>query len=164
MEEQAKKRPAFITVLGILGFIGVGWQIISGIMQMLAGAVTGAVMDMGEGMAEGMENLEGLEGMENLEGMEEFGNAMEGVGNLMAHQSTLGIISIVSALVCLLGIIWMWKLQKKGFFVYVIGEIAPAIATMVLVGFGLGGFMAMMGFIVPVVMIILWGINLKHMS
>ncbi|HBF88966.1 MAG TPA: hypothetical protein DDX39_10020 [Bacteroidales bacterium] len=165
MEEQAtKKRPTFVTVLGILGFIGVGWQVISGIIQMMAGAVTGAVMDVAEQNVESLEGLEGMEGLENVEGMEEFGSAMEGVGNLMQHQSTLGLISIIAALVCLLGVIWMWNLKKKGFYVYIIGEIAPAIATLVLVGFGLGGFMATLGFIIPVVMIILWGLNLKHMS
>lgn len=160
MEEQvtnAKKRPTFVTVLGILGFIGVGWQIVSGIMSMLAGAVTSAVTDVA---SEGLENLSDVEGM-NVEGAEAFTDLANAA---TANLSTLGIINIVAALVCLLGVIWMWGLKKKGFYVYVIGEIAAPIATIILVGFGFGGAMAMAGLIFPVIFIILWGLNLKHMS
>ncbi|HOU98092.1 MAG TPA: hypothetical protein PLP65_04530 [Bacteroidales bacterium] len=168
MEEQVmetKKRPTFITVLGILGFIGVGWQIISGIITMGAGAVTSAVTSAGSSYAEGLSNIEG---MENAEGMDQamagLNEAVDAANKLAQNATILGIINIVAALVCLLGIIWMWKLQKKGFFVYVIGEIAAPVATLVLVGFGLGGFMATLGFIFPIIFIILWGLNLKHMS
>jgi hypothetical protein len=160
MEEQVtntKKRPAFVTVLGILGFIGVGWQIVSGVMSMLAGAVTSAVSDVA---TEGLENLDNVEGM-NVEGTQALNDL---ASSATSSLTTLGIVNIVAALVCLLGIIWMWGLKKKGFFVYAIGEIAAPIATVVLVGFGFGGAMAMVGMIFPVIFIILWGLNLKHMS
>lgn len=160
MEEQVtntKKRPAFVTVLGILGFIGVGWQIVSGVMSMLAGAVTSAVSDVA---VEGLENLDNIEGM-NVEGTEALNDL---ASSATSSLTTLGIVNIVAALVCLLGIIWMWGLKKKGFFVYAIGEIAAPIATIVLVGFGFGGAMAMIGLIFPVIFIVLWGLNLKHMS
>lgn len=161
MEEQAtntKKRPAFITVLGILGFIGVAWQIIGGIMNILAGAVTSTITDAGSSM---VDSMEGIEGMENVEGLQELGDTLN---SFVPDFTTMGYVSIAAALVCLLGIIWMWQLKKKGFFVYVIGEIAAPIATIFLVGFGLGGMMATLGMIFPVVFIILWGLNLKHMS
>lgn len=169
MEEQVmetkKQRPVFLTVLGILSFIGVAWQIISGFMTMAAGAVTSAVTSAGQSYAEG---LSSMEGMENVEGMDQamsgLNEAVEAANNLAQNATLLGIINIVAALVCLLGVIWMWKLMKKGFYVYVIGELAAPVATLVLVGFGLGGFMATVGFIVPVIMIILYAINLKHMS
>lgn len=160
-----KKRPTFITVLAILSFIGVAWQIISGIMTMAAGAVTSAITDAGKEYAEGLSTMEG---MEEVEGMEEamsgVGEAVDAANKLAENASVLGIINIVAALVCLLGVIWMWNLKKKGFFVYVVGELAAPIATLALVGFGLGGMMATLGFIIPVVMIILYAINLKHMS
>jgi len=169
MEEQVmetKKRPTFITVLGILSFIGVGWQIISGIMTMGMGAVTSAVTSAGQSYAEGLGDA--TQGMENVEGMDQamsgLNEAVDAANKLAQNATVLGIISIVAALICLLGVIWMWKLQKKGFFVYVIGELAAPVATLILVGFGLGGFMATLGFIFPVIMIILYGINLKHMS
>ncbi|NSW45934.1 MAG: hypothetical protein HPY79_08995 [Bacteroidales bacterium] len=168
MEEQVmetKKRPTFLTVLGILSFIGVGWQIISGIITMGAGAVTSAVTSAGSEYAEGLNNMEG---MENVEGMDQamagLNEAVDAANKLAQNATLLGIINIVAALVCLLGVIWMWKLMKKGFYVYVIGELAAPIATLALVGFGLGGVMATLGFIFPIIFIVLYALNLKHMS
>ncbi len=168
MEEQVmetKKRPTFLTVLGILSFIGVAWQIISGIITMGAGAVSSAVTSAGQSYAEGLSELEG---MENVEGMDQamagLNEAVDAANKLAQNATLLGIINIVAALICLLGVIWMWKLMKKGFYVYVIGELAAPVATLVLVGFGLGGFMATLGFIVPIIFIILYALNLKHMS
>lgn len=168
MEEQVmetKKRPVFLTVLVILSFIGVAIQIIQGIFSMTAGAVTSAVTSVGQGYAEG---LSSMEGMENIEGMDQamssLNEAVEAANKLAQNATLLGIINIVAALVCLLGVIWMWKLMKKGFYVYVIGELAAPVATLVLVGFALGGFMATLGFIIPVIMIILYAVNLKHMN
>jgi hypothetical protein len=168
MEEQVietKKRPTFITVLGILSFIGVGWQIISGIITMGMGAVTSAVTSASNNLTEGLSNVDGANQVQGMDkAMSGLNDAVDAANKLVQNATVIGIINIVSALVCLLGVIWMWKLLKKGFYVYVIGEIAAPIVTLILVGFGIGGFFAMMGFIVPIIMIILYGINLKHMS
>jgi len=168
MEEQVtdiKKRPAFVTVLGILGFIGVGWAIVAGVIQMLAGmaytAVSGGLSDAANKATEGLQNVQG---MENVKGMEGLNDLADSANKLLAHQTTLGIVSIVAALISLLGIIWMWTLKKKGYYVYIIGEIAPIIATIALAGFSFAGAMAMIGMIFPILFIILWGLNLKHMS
>jgi len=60
----------------------------------------------------------------------------------------------------------MWKLKKTGFYIYVIGEIAPVILPFVLFGgFGVLGTMALvMGLIFPIAFIIMYALNLKHMS
>jgi hypothetical protein len=171
MEEQAtntKKRPAFITVLAILSFIGIGWQIISGVMMMLGGALFGAVTDAASDYSANVD-VSSIEGMENVEGLEELqsvaNESLDAANSMVNNMSTIGIIYIVAALICLLGVIWMWQLKKKGFFTYVVGELAPPIATMILLGFGFFGGMALAtGLIVPIIMIILYGINLKHMS
>jgi len=162
MEEQVmetKKRPIFLTVLGILSFIGVGWQIISGIITMGAGSLTSAVTSAGSEYAEGLSNMEGMD-----QAMAGLNEAVDAANKLAQNASLLGIINIVAALVCLLGVIWMWKLMKKGFYVYVIGELAAPVATLALVGFGLGGITATLGFIFPIIFIILYALNLKHMS
>ena len=135
---------------------------------MMAGAVTTALSGAGDSLSSGLDSLSNMEGMENIEGvdnaMNNLNEAVDLANKLAANATTLGIVSIVAALVCLLGIIWMWQLKKKGFYVYVIGEIAAPIVTILLVGFGLGGIMATMAMIFPIIFIILWGLNLKHMS
>ncbi len=163
MEEQVmetkKQRPIFLTVLGILSFIGIGIQIISALFSILSGSVVSGVAGGGKSFSEDLNSFEGMDSA-TLKVNEAFDYVIK-----MAENATvLGIISIISALVCLLGVIWMWNLKKKGFLVYVIGELAPPIASIILVGFYFSGFLAAMSFVGPIIMIILYAINLKHMS
>ena len=166
MEEQVmetKKRPTFITVLGILGFIGVAWQVIAGIIQMLAGMAYSAVSNGVSAVAESAGQLSDIPGGDQA--MNELGSQLESANAVLANGTMLGIVSIVAALICLLGIIWMWGLKKKGYYVYIIGEIAPVVATVAVAGFSLtGGMMAVLGMIFPIIFIVLWGLNLKHMN
>ncbi len=164
MEEQVqpvetKKRPVFITVLGILSFIGIAWQIIQGFITMGAGAVTSAVTGTGSNLSQEMQNVEGMDSA-----MAGLNQAVDAANKLAQNATALGIVNIICALICLLGVLWMWKLLKKGFYVYLVGELAAPIITLILVGFGIGGFFATMGFIVPIIMVILYAVNLKHMS
>ena len=114
-------RPAFLTVLCILSYIGCGLSIIS---------------------------------------------------SLMTITTLTGILSLVAALLCLWGVIQMWKLKKMGFYLYLVGEIAPLIISFATIGFaGLfnfaGGVMAMavgIGFIFSIAFIIMYAVNLKHLN
>jgi hypothetical protein len=145
----AQERPTFLTVLCILSFIGVGIQIIQGLISLFAKGAGSMIM-------EAAESLEGYEEVPGTEYIEES----------LSYASTLGIVSILAALVCLWGVIWMWNLKKTGYYIYIVGELAPVIVSFILVGFGsfLGGFFAMIGLIFPVLFIILYGLNVKHMS
>jgi len=106
-----------------------------------------------------------LEAAESMEGYQEVPGT-EYVEESLSYASTLGIVSILAALVCLWGVLWMWKLKKTGYYIYIVGELAPVIVSFILVGFGsfLGGFFAFIGLIFPVLFIILYGLNVKHMS
>ena len=73
-------------------------------------------------------------------------------------------VGILGAVLCLIGAIMMWKQKKTGFYIYVVGEIVPPIISMVLVGMGGMGALGVLGFIVPIAFIIMYGVNLKHLS
>lgn len=150
-QEPAKKeRPTFLTVLCILSFIGVGFAVISQLIALFATKAGSALMDAA---------TESLEGYQDIPGMDLVESTVD-------HASTLAIIGIVAALVVLWGVIWMWNLKKTGYYIYIVGELTPVIVSFILVGFGsfLGGFFAMIGLIFPVLFIILYGLNVKHMS
>jgi hypothetical protein len=93
------------------------------------------------------------------------------LGSFATITKLTGILGLVAALVCLYGVIQMWKLKKMGFWIYLVGEIAPIIITAVTVGVaGLftfaGGFTAIMiglGSIFTIAFIIMYALNLKHM-
>ncbi len=73
------------------------------------------------------------------------------------------IITIVCSLLCLVGAIQMRKQKRAGFFIYFLGEIALPVTTIVLVGTGTG-FWLLLGFLFPVLFIILYATQLKHMK
>lgn len=105
------------------------------------GLLTSLLMVVGVGALMDMMGSYGLGGM--LGG----GVAYFGVAALMAAAS-------------LYGAIMMWKLKKTGFYIYTGANVIAAILPIVWLG---GGF-AFMSFLWPVVFIVLYGLNLKHLK
>lgn len=125
---EAGKRPAFLTVLCILTFIGSG---LGTLFFLLATVGMGALLEM----------IPGLGAAGGAGGTAFFG------------------ISTVIAAASLFGAIQMWKLKKTGFFIYaganVLGIIMPLF-------FGMGFSAA--GAVIPVLFIVLYYLNVKHMN
>lgn len=70
-----------------------------------------------------------------------------------------GVAALMAA-ASLYGAIMMWKLKKMGFYIYTGSNVIAAILPIVWLG---GGF-AFMSFLWPVVFIVLYGLNLKHLK
>jgi hypothetical protein len=154
MEEQTvtaaietKKMPGFLKVLCILSFVGIGIGFISNLYNVFTIQAT----------------IDTMKGLGSLLGGSDMGSAIDA---LVKWGQTVYIINVVACLICLVGVLMMWKLKKSGFFIYLVGEIIPAIASFALLGgFGALGTMAMVaGLIFPIAFIIMYGLNLKHMS
>jgi hypothetical protein len=142
-----KKRPAFLTVLCILSFVGIGIGFISALYSIFTFSRSVELMNQyGDMMSSSP-----------------FGGMMD---SLVKWGQTLYIIQLIANLICLAGVLMMWNLKRMGYFIYVIGEIAPAIASFALIGgYGpLGTFAMMIGLIFPIAFIIMYGLNLKQMS
>ena len=69
-------------------------------------------------------------------------------------------VSAALAAASLYGAIMMWKLKKTGFYLYAGSNVIAAILPIVWLGAGF----AIMGLIWPIAFIVLYGLNLKHMS
>ena len=147
----AKKRPTFLTVLCILSFVAAGFVIIGGILGYLAMAAVGGMADA---VGANMEAMSNMQGMESMPGMEDAANAF-------AHAKTLLIVAIALTVIGLFGVIMMWKLKKTGFYIYagtqVIGIVAPIIIA------GMASF-SVVGTIITLAFVVMYGLNLKHMS
>ena len=144
---ETKKRPSFLTVLCILSFVGIGIGIISALYSLITFSATTELINQ---YGSAMENMP-------------FGGMVD---TLVKWGETLYTIQIVANLICLIGVLMMWKLKKTGYFIYLVGEVAPAIASFALMGgYGPLGTLAMVsGLIFPIAFIIMYGLNLKHMS
>lgn len=159
-------RPTFLTVLCILSFIGCGLGIFSGVTGYFTNkALVTAGSTVNEEISNAMD--EAMESEEMTEAGREIANSLgEALGGITDFEA-MAKNSIVSALLCvvvLAGVFLMWKLKKTGFYIYTVGQIALVAAPFLLVGGLAGGLMATLGAIFPIVFIILYALNLKHMS
>ena len=75
---------------------------------------------------------------------------------------------------CIIGSVMMWQLKKAGFFIYLIGEVAPLVLSFILLGSlastggpvtgGIAAAAGVIGAIFPVAFVIMYAANLKHMK
>ncbi len=143
----APARPTFLTVLCILSFIAAGFAVIGYVFVLTAMGAATAIAS----------NMEGMSG-EAGEASAAISAAMEHAGPGVGLTWAYIIIGFVTVLVSLFGVIKMWKLQKQGFFLYVGANVVSIIMSIVYSGFGV------MGLIFPVLFIVLYGLNLKHLK
>lgn len=144
---EAGKRPVFLTVLCILSFIAAGFAVLGYITVItLMGAATAVASNL-EGMA-------GESGANASAAMSEAMSKMPSAGLTWAYI----VVGFLCTLVGLFGVIKMWKLQKIGFFLYVGSAVVSMIMGIVYSGF------SPMAVIFPVLFIVLYGLNLKHLK
>jgi hypothetical protein len=72
------------------------------------------------------------------------------------HKWTILILGVVGSLLCLVGAIQMRKLKRQGFTLWIAGEWLPILASVFLIGLGSFGAMMVIGYLVPLVMTILY--------
>ena len=92
-------------------------------------------------------------------GMGSLMESIPGMGAAMGGGTAYFAIGTVLAAASLFGAIQMWKLKKQGFFIYAGANIVGLILPLV---FGLPFSIA--GAIIPVLFIVLYYLNVKHMN
>ncbi|MBK9285775.1 MAG: hypothetical protein IPM51_15875 [Sphingobacteriaceae bacterium] len=145
---EAAKRPTFLTVLCILSFIAAGLGILAYIGAI---AVVGAVSAAAGAVGDAMSSEAGA-------AMEAASAAMSSAGPSAGVIWAYIIVGFITTIVGLFGVIKMWKLQKVGFFIYTGCSVASMVMGMIYSGF------SVMGVLFPVLFIVLYGMNLKHMK
>jgi hypothetical protein len=160
---QGPKRPQFLTVICILSFVWCGVSFLLGIW--------GVIRNTPENMAESIEQVRQFK-PEVADEMEQ--NMIEMQESTYAQISPY--LNFVYILISFLGVLMMWKLNKKGFYVYLIGELLPYIGFLVagkqmMSMMSGGGMMKGVGMIMVLLMlvfdaafIVMYGLNLKYMN
>jgi hypothetical protein len=146
----SKKIPDMLNVLTILSYIGCAMGLLGSIYNYFTVCKS----------------------VEMIEKMSESDNPMAGMMSSMTESAIkqcdmrmpIMIIGLLATVACFIGVMQMRKLKKSGFFLYLIGELAAPVAMLVMIGGGImGGFM-MLSMIIPVVFVILYATQLKHMK
>ena len=162
-EQRPPARPTFLTVLCILTFIGSGWGIVSGIITYATAASKAKEMVVTQ-----QKSAEDLK--KNDQKGEGSGIAQKMVSSMSVftegNLKKAGIAGMVSALLCLAGAFMMWKLNKNGYYIYILGTLAGIASPFMIYGSdNIISIMSsiMVGF-VGIVFVILYGVNLKYMK
>ena len=162
---QEPKRPQLLTVICILSFIMCGLGLLGGIWNI--------IQNTPENMAEGIDKMRQFS-PEMADKMEE---------NMIAMQDSTYIqispyLNLIYALLSFVGVLMMWKLQKKGFYIYLAGELLPYIGfivagkeSMAAMDMAGGGAGKMAGVVIVGLMlvfdaafVIMYAVNLKKMN
>ena len=120
-ENPEPQRPTGLTIACVLSFINAGWQFIGNIFSFLAYNV-----------------MQGLGQDEDyLEMMEKFVPDIDAFEAQMQAQFAVSRISyLLTALLFIgsfVGVLYMWRMQKKGFHIYSISQILVLIVTVTFV-------------------------------
>ena len=138
-------RPPFLTVLCILTWVGCGFGLISGLIQLWSYSVLNSAMKTFQASGD---NSTGFI----------FWSAMA---------------TMLGSLICATGAVFMFKQKKVGYFIYIFGQALPIIIGLYSAlaatkgmnfGAGLSIIMTFAGMIIPIGFIIMYGVNLKHMN
>lgn len=154
-------RPTFLTVLCILTFIGSGMGIFNSVSsyknaEMTVGITNDALEGVMDTIEDQVESEKDANMIEKIMGSVTDGMTVENV-------KSLGIANGIASLLTLLGAILMWGLDKKGFWLYVIGTAVAVIAPLFIydgiMGMMTGGGAAFIG----IIFCILYFLNVKHL-
>ena len=138
LNQEAGKRPTFLTVVCILSFIGIGIAVIGYIIALTAMGVVEA-------------------------GAGALSNAVAEAGGTVSSAPSTGlvwtyiIVGFITAIMQLMGVIQMWKLKKKGFMLYTIATVIGVVLGVVYGGLSLG-------VIFPIAFVAMYAANLKAMK
>ncbi|MFH0867248.1 MAG: hypothetical protein V1904_13720 [Bacteroidota bacterium] len=148
-----KKRPVFLTVLCIISLVGILFVFYSSSVKLFSLSYT-------ENFFQKISSL-GIQMAEPID-----------YGNFVYNTKIYHIINLIASLVCLAGVTAMWKLKKAGYFIYAVGELAPTVTFFILFGIFFHNplmpftflLTAILMFVVAVAFLIMYTVNLKHMS
>lgn len=161
-----KKRPTFLTVICILSFIGCAIAVLGGIYNV--------VKNTPEQKAQSIEQIRSINPV-MADQMEE---------NMVAladspYATVAPYLNLVYALITFMGVLMMWRLNKKGFYVYLVGELLPYLfmlifwkeTAMMMNATGGAGFVQTIVIVSMVLMVVfdiaffvMYAMNLKHMK
>ncbi|NCU03498.1 MAG: hypothetical protein GXC73_05875 [Chitinophagaceae bacterium] len=142
--------PAGINVLSILSFIGSGFQVI--------GAVLGYFIAP-YNAKEALENnpAQYTREMKPLAGFLKWSNEMS--LRQLEYRVPILIVTLLTAVLCIYGVLEMRKLKKSGFTIYCIGELGLPLFTAIVIGFWAASF----GFVIAILFIILFAVRRKYL-
>lgn len=153
-EENNSKLPQSLNVLTILTFIGCGIGALGAVATPFIMKFSKEMMDKASAMSTEMSDKQ-------LAEIERGRHMIELTQQNIVPLTIIGVIGITA---CLIGALWMRKLKKDGYWLYVAGEVLPLVGNLIFLGTAAyADWKSYLGLIIPVVFIILYTMQRKYL-
>jgi len=144
INQNEKQLPTFLKVICILTFIGAGLNVFSSVFTFYALQTKNSFsIAMLQALAANSEDID--------------------LNTLLYNTNVNMISNFVTSLVCITGAFLMWKLNKTGYYVYVIAEICSIIFPFIFPTAPIST-LSFVALIFPIGFIVMYSANLKHLS
>ena len=155
-----KERPGLLTVIGILSFIGLGYRILSGLLNASVGTITSSLVPFLNDTFENEADLSEVpDSIRNIV-QDIFDSLTKFLDNITGIYLTIVLLSLIG----LAGVIMMWQLKKTGFYIYTIARIFILLVPVIFIGYNIISMIWLsFGVIFAAIFIVLYSLNLKHM-
>lgn len=155
-DPRSKKLPGMLNVLTILTFIGCGIAYLGSLWQMISNTNPDKQTEQIR------------EAMDKMDSNSFFYKWMEGSIEVLRksydNRYLLLLTTLLFTTLCLIGALRMRKLSKSGYFLYLVGELAPLVLIIGLFGSGFAAMVQLgIGGIFAVLFIILYSTQLKYL-
>lgn len=152
------RRPAFLTVICILTFIGSGWGVVSGVMKLFTANLMNSNMQI-DTYSSMMGDVE-----DNSLATQMLQSTMETFQTTAIHAKEIATMNLVLSLMSLLGAILMFNQRRLGFYFYAVAQVLMLFVIPYFAGFSMMTVIGTVGSgFITLIFIILYAVNLKHM-
>jgi hypothetical protein len=160
-KNSSKPRPTFLTVVCIISYVLLGWQILNGFTGAIFGRLTSTFEPVLKRLIERDVDLGDVPvGIRSL-----VEDSFDVAYKAMEHATAMALLSLILSVIALFGVIMMWQLKKTGFYLYTGSKIFVLIIPLIFLGFNFITFIAVTtSGLFALVFIILFAVNLKHMK
>lgn len=161
IQQNQKTRPTLLTVIGILSFIGLGYRILTGLINAALGTATSSIAPFLNDVFENEVDLSDVP--ESMHGFIE--SIFDAVTRVLENVTGIYLTVVLLSVIALLGVIMMWQLKKSGFYMYAASRSLIAFVPFIFVGYNLVSLLWFISSIIfGILFIILYSLNLKEMS
>jgi hypothetical protein len=160
-ENTVPVRPTFLTILCVLTFLWNAYKFYGAIPNVFTPEKVAASKEQAnEMMADIMSKYLSDKELEEVEKSQHETDKLFSEKNLV----TTGVASIISAVLLILGGVWMWGLRKKGFYVYIAGNAIGVLAPIIIIGGTIGWSIGIASLINAALFTGLYAMHLKYFS
>ena len=161
IQQNQKTRPTLLTVIGILSFIGLGYRILTGLINAALGTATSSIAPFLNDVFENEVDLSDVP--ESMQGF--IASILDAVTRVLENVTGIYLTVVLLSVIALLGVIMMWQLKKSGFYMYAASRSLIAFVPFIFIGYNLISLLWFISSIIfGILFIILYSLNLKEMS